>query len=305
MSGRLADVVLFVLGGLLFIAVGAAALTGVEIPHPVALALIIAGLVVLFLGFTGSRPGGLAIVVFIFGLVVLATSGFGSGSFSSEQLTKTVTLTTADVQASDLLLTTTMQAGNIEVQYSSNESLVCKIVVTYPERVTLFGSLVGAEPTIEHQMVGGRLSVSVEGSAGQVKVTIGPHVRSSLVLTATAGNIVVVSSRGDRLESVDAKATAGNVRISVETDSLRTLNVATTAGNVDCDLTIFGTQGVHAVGDATLGSASAIMPEGALGSKTSYSFDYTTASFEAASPAALVDLRATVGSISLRVIRRV
>ena len=305
MSGRLADVVLYALGSLLFIAVGAAALTGLEIPHPVALALIIAGLVVLFLGFTGSRPRGLAIVVFIFGLVVLATSGFGFASFYSEQLTKAVTLTTADVQASDLSFTATMQAGNIEVQYSSNESLVCKIVVTYPERVTLFGSTVGAEPTIEHQMVGDRLSVSVEGSAGQVKVTIGPHVRSSLVLTTTAGNIVVISSRRDRLESIDARATAGNVRISVETDSLRTLNVATTAGNADCDLTLFGAQGVHAVGDTNLGSAFITMPEGALGSKTSYSFDYTTMGFESANPAALVDLRATVGSIALTVIKRV
>jgi DUF4097 and DUF4098 domain-containing protein YvlB len=304
MSDRLADVVLLALSGLLFIAVGAAALTGVEIPHPVALALIIAGLVVIFLGFTRSRPGALAIVVLIFGLVVLASSGFGFASFSSEQQTKTVILTTADVQASEVLLTTTMQAGNIEVQYSSNESLVCKIIVTYPERVAVFGSQVQAEPTIEHQMVGDRLSVNVEGSAGQVKVTIGPHVRSSLVLTATAGNVVVISSRGDRLESVDARTTAGNVRISVETDSLRTLNVATTAGNADCDLTLFGTQGVHVVGDATLGSASITMPEGALGSKTSYSFDYTTAGLESANPAALVDLRATVGSISLTVIKR-
>lgn len=305
MPSRLADVVLFVLGGLLFITVGAAALTGVEIPHPIAMALIVGGLVVIFLGFTGTRPGPLAIVVFIFGLVVLASSGFGFASSSSGQETKTVILTTTDVQASEVFLTTVMQAGNIEVQYSTNETLLCKIVVTYPKRTSFFWSQGEAEPRIEHQKTGDRLSVSIDGSAGEVTVTIGPHVRSSLVLTATAGNIVVISGRDDRLESVDARATAGNVRISVETESLRTLNVATTAGTADCDLTIFGTQGVHAVGDTTLGSASVTMPEGALGSKTSYSFDYTTAGFELANPAALIDLKATVGSISLRVIKRV
>ncbi|HYA21880.1 MAG TPA: hypothetical protein VEG31_01690, partial [Thermoproteota archaeon] len=77
MQSRSADVILYLTAALLLIVVGVAALTGVEIPHPVSLALIVAGLAVMFVGFTRSRPGALAILVFVFGLVVLASSGFG------------------------------------------------------------------------------------------------------------------------------------------------------------------------------------------------------------------------------------
>ena len=305
MPGKSADVILLVLGGLLFIAAGMAALIGVEVPHPLSLVLIIAGLVVILLGFTGARPGPLAIIVFIFGLIALVSSGFGSFWWSTKQDTKTVVLTTADVQASEILLTAEMQAGNIEVQYSSNETLLCRIVVTHPRRISLLGSQAGAEPKIEYQKTGDRLSVTVEGNAGGVIVVIGPLVRSSLVLAATAGNIVVHSNREDGLESVDARTTAGNVRIAMETESLKALNVATTAGSADCDLTLYGMQGAHAVGDTTLGSVSVTVPEGATGSKTNYSFDYTTANYDTANLAALVDLRATVGGISLRITKRV
>lgn len=304
MSTRPADVFFSVVGGLLFVAVGAAALMGVEIPHPLALALIIAGFAVMFVALTRSRPGGLAIVIFVFGLVVLASSGLGLATLSQEQQTKTVVLTTADFRPTEVSLTTSMQAGNIEVQYSTNETLLCRIVVTYPKRTFLFGSQAADEPTIEYQQTGDRLLVSIEGSAGNVRVTVGPNVRSSLVLAATAGNIVVISGRADRLESIDARATAGNVRIDLETESLRTINAVSTAGTVECDLVISGTQGVHAIGTTTLGSASVSMPEGALGSKTNYSFDYTTAAFALADPAAIVDLRATAGSVSLLVTRR-
>ena len=303
MRSATSDLVLFVIGGSLLLGVGVALMMGIEIPHPFSLALIVAGATVILLALIRGRPRASAVLVFLVGLVVLASSGSSYLSWPTQQETKILTVTRADVQVSEIALSAKTAAGNVEVRFSDDNALLCEVTVWYSRRTSLLNSGTSEEPTIIHEKVGDMLSVNVENSAGNIHVTIGPSLRSSINLSVVAGNIDVISTRAHKVERIEISTTAGNVHISLETDSLRLLSATTVAGNVECSLVLFGIQGAHAIGHASLGTASARVPDGSTGSETGNTFDFTTADGAAADPIASVDLEVAVGNIDLSITR--
>ena len=303
MRSATSDLVLFVVGGLLLLGVGVAFILGIEIPHPLSLALIIAGATVILLALIRGRPRASAVLVFLLGLFVLASSGFSNMWWPAQQETKVVTITRADMQVSEIALSAKTAAGNVEVRFSDDDTLLCEVTVWYSRRTSLLNLGASEEPTITHEKIGDTLSVNVENSAGNIHVVIGPSLRSSINLSVAAGNIDVVSTRAHKVERVEANTVAGNVHVSLEADSLRLLSATTVAGNVECSLVLFGTQGAHAIGHASLGTASVEVPEGSTGTKTENAFDLTTPDGSAVDPIASVNLEAAVGNINLSITR--
>jgi len=300
---EISDLVLFIVGGLLFLGVGMALVLGVEIPHPFSLALIVAGAMVIVLALIRGRPRASAVLVFLLGLLVLASSGFSYIWWPAQQETKVVTLTKADMQVSEITMSAKTAAGNVEIGFSDDDALLCEVTVWYYKRTSLLDLGASEEPTITHEKTGDMLSVNVENSAGNIHVVIGPSLRSSINLSVAAGNIDVISTRAHKVERIEANTVAGNVHISLEADSLRLLSATTVAGNVECSLVLFGTQGAHAIGHASLGTASVEVPEGSTGTKTENAFDLTTPDGSAVDPIASVNLEAAVGNINLSITR--
>jgi hypothetical protein len=221
----------YVVGGILLVATGILAITGVAFPFALPAALVIAGLIIIVASLLGFRPVFPAFIVFIIGVIALALVASIPYGFVGYAKTETYELATAQAPtAQTITLYCTVSTGTIRVSFTNNQSQLYKIVFT--KYYSIF-----YEPTVNvtRALRDGGLTLNATSTTAAVDITVNENLRSSFQLTTSTGSIFVQApAAASNIESMILTTTTGQVSVSIaSTARFQSLVATTTTGQVD------------------------------------------------------------------------
>jgi len=223
----------YILGGLLLLVSGVVALFGVTLPYALPLMLAVAGGIIIAAGLLGFRPAFPAFMVFLLGIVVLGLAASGPYGFSPYTTTETYELSTAQVVVDEMIVRSEVSTGTIKVSFTSNETLIYRIVFTKYYSVFY-------QPTVDfnYTVADRKLTVNASSTTASVDITLNQNIKSSFNLTTMTGSIRVdVPTTASKVERMTLLATTGEVELNISnTASLRSIIATTTTGQVEASI---------------------------------------------------------------------
>lgn len=245
----IASGVIFIIAGLMQL-LGAFPLYGLSLIEALGLAFLASGIILLILGLLGVKVGGSAVLLAISLCVLMVISSGALAIFTPGRLEdgSVAIFRTAEFSSvSELSISCEISSGSLEVYSTPNRSLLLE--AEYYVRP-------GMEPTIEHEVVGGRLSVFLKAGAILLRLFVASWLPWSLTASTSLGSIEaefnITSLRSLRLSSA-----LGSITLSIMAQELlwnSTITASTGLGSLDLNLTIGPSVGCQVRASTSLGS---------------------------------------------------
>lgn len=223
----------YLMGGLLLLLAGLVAISGATFPNALPILLVAAGGVVIVAGLLGLTPSFPAFAVFLAGIVALGVVASAPYGFTSFTTTETYELTTqqAAVEEADVLCA--VSTGTIKVSFTSNETLVYRVVFT-----KYHGVFYQPKVDFNYGVQNEELTVNASSTSASVDITLNQNIKSSFHLTTTTGGIrVEVPPTASKVEDLTLTTTTGEVWVNItNTAHLKNLFATTTTGQIEAHI---------------------------------------------------------------------
>lgn len=217
----------YLTGGLLLLLAGVVVISGATFPYALPVLLVAAGVIIIAAGLFRIRPTFPAFVVFLVGIIVL---GLAASPYGFRPATEIHELTTSQATVDEATVLCSVSTGNIRVSFTSNETLIYRIVFT-----KYFSFLTQPKVNFNDSVVDDKLTVNASSTTVDVDITLNQNLKSSLSLTTSTGNIrAEVPTTASKVEKMTLTTTTGNVWMNItNTSQLQNLIAKTTTGNVE------------------------------------------------------------------------
>lgn len=220
----------YVLGASLLILSGFVALSGIALPYALPIMLVIAGVIIIAAGLLHVLPTFPAFVVFLVGIVAFGLTASAPYGFTPFTTTETHELTTAQATVKEATVMCSVFTGSIKVSFTSNETLIYRIVFTKHGSIFYQPTVNFSAPVVDEE-----LTIRASSTTVTVDITLNQNIKSRLNLTTTTGTVQVeVPTSASKVEKMTLTTTTGEVWVNMaSTAHLQNLVAKTTTGQVE------------------------------------------------------------------------
>jgi hypothetical protein len=273
------------LAGFFFILAGILAYYGVTFGASIALVLVIAGAVLIFVFLAGHRAYGLDIAVFVVALIILGSVTYGYGPTASQKNSGPSTIqysslrTQATSGISQINLFANTNSSSINVQFSDNSSLLYQVRFVRspsPGFPPFFIPFVGSDTyKVTNQTRGSILFLNLSASFRSIFVTLPSTFLININASTGAGSINIVTTHEENIGFVSLSAGAGSIDANVSSNRISDIDLSTGAGSATLKSNYLGPSGGNVPISISTGTGSATL-DVKIPSNASVSLDAST-----------------------------
>jgi hypothetical protein len=225
----------FLLGGLLLILAGVFALLKIKIYNFhiadfICLFLVVVGVTLTILSLLKFTPNIKGFTVFLIGLIVFSSVGFGFSA--SPQTIKIYNFTNKDFQyVNEVNINCEVPAGNIYVLFVTKPDLICSLIF---KQSSFF--LPPGRVEFTNKSFGNQLNLNCYADIADVTIIVKPDLKGVIQLKTATGNVYCSLLNTTNLNVLTVETITGNVEVIVDMENLKenlTITARTITGNID------------------------------------------------------------------------
>lgn len=224
------QIIWYIIGAIFLILAGFLMLSGTGFPFALPIILVVTGIIIIAAGLLRFLPTFPALVVFLVGIVVFGLVASVPYGFTPFAATETYELTTAQATVKDATVICSVLTGDIRVSFTSNETLIYRMVFTKHGSVFYQPTVNFSAPVADE-----KLTIRASSTTVTVDIMLNQNLKSRFNLTATTGMIrIEIPTTASRVERMTLTTTTGDVWVNMtNTAYLQNLIATTTTGQVE------------------------------------------------------------------------
>lgn len=229
----------YVFSGILFVLAGLFAFYRIAIPSIGSLLLVIAGILVILLGFMKYHPTPDALAVFIISLLVFGLFASGGYAYNTRSHSYSFAKTGNFSGVQKLALSVSHSIGSIDISFSGNPNAIVNLTYDAGSGFSLFPifPFPSGAPSVLNSTSADKtlLTVSASGGISSLHVVIGGVSVTSLNATTSTGSIDFFAANAPNIGSASLVASTGSVSATFKTSTMTSFRAESSTGSVTVD----------------------------------------------------------------------